>query len=119
MNFSKIVKDRPIFRMFREQFDEPTAYGIAKYSKAHKRHFIEDIDASDTYCLDKGRLCWALREIQFQTLFCLKCGDYLLSQTDEPKTEKLYCACACPLEDLHGNAMMELEWYGKTGTKKP
>lgn len=87
---------------------------ISKFLQPNLRPFIQDIMKSDTYCIDKGRLCWGLHKLQFQIIFCLKCGDYLLSQTDNTPN-LIYCKCDYPLEDLHGDLMMSIEYYGKTG----
>lgn len=111
MDINTILKKRNAYALS-ECVGVELALEISKYDTPVKRDFVKTIDSSDTYCLDKGRLCWCADNVQLQVSFCLHCGNYIVSHTPDAK---MYCECESPKEDYHGWTMMSIEYYRKTG----
>lgn len=87
---------------------------IGKYNVLKPQHYHDVIKGADTYCLDKGRFCWfnyTKDSVQMQASFCLRCYNYILSNTTEI-SENAECNCENPIEDWRGNTMMWIQSIG-------
>lgn len=113
MNFRKIVEQRPSYIALNTMHPPDIAFLVARFDHASLRPWIEDIARADTHCLDKARYCFTTLSNHYQCSFCLRCGSYHPFFVHTPSVAQKAC-CQCPngpLDDHHGNTMMELSFY--------
>lgn len=106
-----LLRNRVNYCVIESLFCGDIYMSILKYLEPHT--FVDDINKSDNYCLDKGRFCWYSKDnnIMLQSGMCLKCGNYVVSNCF--LADCVLCLCDEPKEDHHGNTMMWIEYFSK------